>query len=526
MRMILRRLKKLHRDQSGFAMVSVLILLLVGTLFALAAWSSSKADITPSMRDRQQKEAYAAAESGINYYLFRLNQNNAYWTDCDQLPPITTNPLVQSPVSLAGAATLRWRTVPGTSTQYAIELMPQNGINPSTSAWCTPGATAASSLLDSSSGTLQIRSTGKSGSVRRSVIATLRRTGFLDYLYFTDFETQDPQVTGSGATCDVYRRAGRSSSCSNIVFASDDAINGPFHTNDDILVCGTPDFGRTLADKVEVVTPATQSFPGWADGCGGGANPNFKGTWQAGADKIDLPASNSTLQATAQAGGYLYTGTTQITLHKDTIDVTNGGTTSSGIAYPGNGVIYVKTGSGCTASWSSPQTYTEQASCGNVYVKGTGYGRSLTIGTDRDVIVNGNITRDSTRNVLLGLIANYFVRVYHPVSSCGDTASGPFGPSLGSVQIDAAILSLQHSFIVDNYSCGSPRGTLTVNGAIGQKFRGPVGTGGSSINTGYVKNYNYDDRFRVANPPYFLDPVQSAWRKIRYNEELPARQGG
>jgi Tfp pilus assembly protein PilX len=520
--MIIHRLKTLRHDQSGFAMVSVLILLMVGTLFALAAWSSSKADIGPSMRDRQQKEAYAAAESGINYYLFRLSQNNAYWTDCDQLPPITTNPLVPSPVSLAGATTLKWRTVPGTTTDYAIELLPQNGIAASSTAWCTPGASAASSLLDSSSGTLQIRSTGRSGSVRRSVIATLRRSGFLDYLYFTDFETQDPQVTGSGATCNVYRRAGRSSSCSNIVFASDDAINGPFHTNDDILACGTPDFGRTTADKVEV----SGNAPGYADGCGGGASPNFKGTWKTGADLLTMPSSNSTLQTTAQTGGYLYTGTTQITLNRDTIDVTNGGTTQSGLAWPGNGVIYVKTGSGCTASWSSPQTYTEQASCGNVYVKGSGYGRSLTIGSDRDIIVNGNITRDPTRNVLLGLIANYFVRVYHPVSSCGDTASGPFGPSLGSVTIDAAILSVQHSFIVDNYGCGTPRGTLSVNGAIAQLYRGPVGTGGSSISTGYVKNYNYDDRFRVANPPYFLDPVQSAWRKIRYNEQTPARQGG
>jgi hypothetical protein len=158
-----------------------------------------------------------------------------------------------------------------------------------------------------------------------------------------------------------------------------------------------------------------------------------------------------------------------------------------------------------------------------VYVKGTGYGKSLTIGTDRDVIVNGDITRDSTRNVLLGLIAQYFVRVYHPVSGCSDTASGPFGPSLSSVQIDAAILSLQHSFIVDNYGCGTPRGTLTVNGAIGQSFRGPVGTGGASVSTGYLKNYNYDDRFKNQNPPYFLNPVDSQWQLVRFTERVPAR---
>jgi hypothetical protein len=163
-------------------------------------------------------------------------------------------------------------------------------------------------------------------------------------------------------------------------------------------------------------------------------------------------------------------------------------------------------------------------------VKGT-FSSPLTIGSEQDIIVTGDTKRTTGSNSMLGLIANFFVRVYHPVSTtsgCNDAASGPFGsaPPSSGIQIDAAILSLAHSFIVDNYGCGSPRGTLTINGAIAQSFRGPVGTGGSTINTGYVKNYNYDDRFKVANPPYFLDPVQSAWRTIRFNEESPARQGG
>jgi hypothetical protein len=306
------------------------------------------------------------------------------------------------------------------------------------------------------------------------------------------------------------------------VFASDDAVNGPFHTNDDILTCGTPDFGRTSADNIEVSSPS----PGYASGCGGAATPNFLGTFATGAKILSLPPSNSALQTVAQAN-YLFTGTTQITLNNASMTVTNpnvngGAPFTRSLDPPFNGVIYVKNGT-CGASYSSPQTYTEPSGCANVYVKGTTT-RSLTIGSERDIIVTDNLLRSG--NVLVGLIANYFVRVYHPVSNCGDTASGPFGPSINSVEIDAAILSLQHSFIVDNYGCGSPRGTLTVKGAIAQSFRGPVGTGGSTISTGYVKNYNYDDRFRVANPPYFLDPVQSAWRKIRFTEQTPARQGG
>lgn len=59
----------------------------------------------------------------------------------------------------------------------------------------------------------------------------------------------------------------------------------------------------------------------------------------------------------------------------------------------------------------------------------------------------------------LGLIANNFVRVAHRVSS--DCASN-LAPVLSNVKIEAAILSLQHSFIVDNYACGTALAKLTV----------------------------------------------------------------
>jgi hypothetical protein len=119
---------------------------------------------------------------------------------------------------------------------------------------------------------------------------------------------------------------------------------------------------------------------------------------------------------------------------------------------------------------------------------------------------------------MLGLIPNNFVRVYHPVTnrsglSCTNSASTPM-----NISIDAAILTLAHSFIVDNYYCGSLLGTLTVNGAIAQNFRGPVGTSGG---TGYLKSYNFDDRLRYTNPPHFLAPLEAPWDVMRFNEQVP-----
>ena len=88
-----------------------------------------------------------------------------------------------------------------------------------------------------------------------------------------------------------------------------------------------------------------------------------------------------------------------------------------------------------------------------------------------------------------------------------------------NVTIEAAILSLAHSFIVDNHACGARLGTLRVFGAIAQKYRGPVGT---TAPTGYIKDYEYDDRLRYRSPPFFLDPVAASWKVARVNEQVPA----
>ena len=79
--------------------------------------------------------------------------------------------------------------------------------------------------------------------------------------------------------------------------------------------------------------------------------------------------------------------------------------------------------------------------------------------------------------------------------------------------IDAAILSTNHSWIVDNYKCGKQLGKLTVWGSIAQFWRGPVGTAGG---TGYIKNYNYDNRLADQQPPSFLAPTNAtSWKVSR-----------
>jgi hypothetical protein len=89
-----------------------------------------------------------------------------------------------------------------------------------------------------------------------------------------------------------------------------------------------------------------------------------------------------------------------------------------------------------------------------------------------------------------------------------------------NVTIDAAILTLKHSFIVDNHKCGQALNKLTVNGAISQSYRGPVGSVDGNGTHGYIKDYQYDDRLKYRTPPHFLQPTSSSWNVWRFNEQV------
>jgi hypothetical protein len=170
---------------------------------------------------------------------------------------------------------------------------------------------------------------------------------------------------------------------------------------------------------------------------------------------------------------------------------------------PSNGVVYVESIL-CSGAYSPFEVaYAETSECGNVYVHGSYSGR-LTIATSNDIIIDGSTTA-SGEEAMLGLIANNFIRIYHPCTYANNTNGAG---SVKDLSIDAAILAINHSFIVDNYDCGASLGTLKVNGAISQKYRGAVGTTGG---TGYLKSYNYDDRLHTITPPSFIQPVESDW---------------
>jgi hypothetical protein len=542
------------RAERGFSMFIAIMAMAVTAMFIAAAFAAANGDLPVSGQSKDRKVAYAAAEAGLNFYLNHLQQDPDYWTLCDKAPaPNATEP---SPINLQwdgdGADPRVWRNIPDSKSQYTIELLRTKDYP----LGCDK--TDQKSIIDEKSGTFKLRFTGRpydKASLKRSIVATFRRDSFLNFVYFTEYETGDPAASASSTTraniqakcADKVRSLREAAGCpasNEISFPNGDKVNGPMHTNDEsIFVCGTVTFGRATnpkTDTAEIRGPA----PGYeSSGSGSCTTPNPiintppPGKFNTNANYVPIPQSNDKIADAAKNNGIYYTGKTIIHLKGTSMDVTNyaGGTadTKYDVSLPANGVLYVDHDGSCTPEVPVVATYGESSACGNVYVSGT-YSKSLTIAARNDIIIrptlgavlnsssaDANLTAGSGSDATLGLIAENFVRVGHKVDR--STSSCNVAPVLTNVTIEAAILSVKHSFTVDNWDCGK-LGTLYVKGAIAQKYRGVVATfNWSGIFSGYSKDYWYDDRLRYRSPPYFLDPVQSAWDVVRVHEQVPAR---
>ena len=66
------RMHLIHRCQQGFTTVALMGTLLVGGLLVAATFTAVQPDIAFTKKDEDTKQAYGAAEAGLNYYLNRL----------------------------------------------------------------------------------------------------------------------------------------------------------------------------------------------------------------------------------------------------------------------------------------------------------------------------------------------------------------------------------------------------------------------------------------------------------------------
>ena len=178
-------------------------------------------------------------------------------------------------------------------------------------------------------GTVKLRSTGRVNDKTRTVQVTLRRGGFGEFLYYTVYETTDPaneaiydDPVEAAEECTKYYWEGRDTSyCRDINFVTGDRINGPMHTNDAMLIQGSPRFQGTTTTSYSACYPVN-GVPRPVGNCyrkNGTTSPVFvKGLGYRG--EIELPTTIGDLRAYVTPGGplpasqrgCLYTGPTRI----------------------------------------------------------------------------------------------------------------------------------------------------------------------------------------------------------------------
>jgi len=436
------RSKATGNDEQGFALITVLVSTLALTLLATAMIAYGTGSQNTSRHDQDWNAALSAAEAGVDDYIFRLNENDLYWQYNSANLPTDGN-----------QAFSNWASIPGDQNPAQFHYTPNTS---------TIG----------SDGRLRLTSTGRVNGVTRSISVSLRHRSFLDYLYFTDYETVDPALYtgtpfsaaqaqtycakyyygGVGSQRDVSGRSdfsGDSDSngayCTDIQFITADTLNGPVHSNDAILLCGNPQF------RGDVTTSWTGSGGKmYRDGC-----PTSRPVFANVNDpkhtaSLTMPPTNSTLKTSVAsgAGGCLYTGPTRIKLNSNgTMTVTSPFTKQTNNtacpkagatgALPVGGVIYVQNVPSTTtdANYTSGCPYTVNSRAhplgmpiatdlntygcrnGDLFVEGTLKGQ-LTIAAENNIVITWHLLYQGGTggSDLLGLVANNFVEIYHPAS--------------------------------------------------------------------------------------------------------------
>jgi len=321
----------------------------------------------------------------------------------------------------------------------------------------------------------RVTSTGTYNSMNRVLVNYVQVDSYARYLWFTDNE--------------VFRG-------SNVWFWSLDRLNGPTHTNGHFNIYRNPVFEnevRSVDDYIRfynngnnINLSQTTNPPNDV--------PDFRMGMQFGAESTTMPRQALGLRAAAvSAGGLSLRGDTTIVLNNNaTMNVTNSrnGWTNRNMAIPTNGALFVTSG--------------------RLIISGTLNGR-LTVGASGDIIIPNNIVyADNPRtnpnsDDVMGIISESNVVI-------DDIAPN-------NLAIEACVMGMNTSFMLENWWIGPAKGTLSVYGGIIQDERGPVGTFNGSTGqklSGYSKDYSYDIRL-LGSPPSYMpttgDYVTLSWEE-------------
>ena len=173
----IHRLRAAAHAEAGFTLIVALGVMLVTSLLLVAAFTTANGNIQLSHDSLTQKQAYYAALAGVQEYEYQLQADPNYWETCAE-PSGTLTEAKES---------------------YQIALLPASSA-PEKTTKCS-AANPFATMIESKAplvNTFRIKSTGRAGTSSRSVVATFQVAGFLDYIYFTQYEIQDPEAYKGG----------------------------------------------------------------------------------------------------------------------------------------------------------------------------------------------------------------------------------------------------------------------------------------------------------------------------------------
>lgn len=536
---------QVHRDD-GFAMPSVVAAMFLITLLAATVTGLVVRDLADNSRNIGTLEARGAAEAGIDEFFSRMltepNYLNLTGDDGPDGHPAFANNDPSRLAQINRDGTVGECVFDGTPCyQIRVGTEEYDGNIEGQMVSYLPGTRAVS--IEATAWAKCVRDDTDRCFGESRMRGTFRSRSFLEYLILADSEAVDPIPLGRphlGDECAKpfgerpERPAGDPDAhpdgdCVSAAYQSDysirDELNGPIHTNDNVItVCGAP-----VLRYVEVnsepsspgdddwwfrrppATPACDSLGApTADVIPGGRlnlpiSPEGAGT----PDYFTVP------EQIAVSSGEHVVGDAVIELVDDMV-IVNGDAPKP---LPDGGIIYAT---------------------GNVELVGGTLDGQLSIVAGGSVRITGDVTYADDNLVpggsddVLGINAAGSIVIEYPDGAPGESRDR---------RIDAAMMSVRSSVYVDRWNSADWRSpeidlpappTLTINGAIAGRYRGVYGAYDDGLSdgadplagtlvSGFAKNFTHDRRLAsTLQPPYFVAPERSAWARIDL-VELPAR---
>ncbi|NNJ53328.1 MAG: hypothetical protein HKP17_09170 [Ignavibacteriaceae bacterium] len=265
-----------------------------------------------------------------------------------------------------------------------------------------------------------------------------------------------------------------------IWWTGSDTVWGPFHTQDYMRVYRHPVFYGKATTKKKLIYYTSKKKD----------KPHFFGGYEQG---VNLPLPTDAVdnfEPIADDDGLKFHGqdTVYLTFDHDTLKYRyTFGAQDTSIYLPSaapNGLIFAKN---CIVRMKgvAKGQYTIGCSSSGDPNKGTIY-------LDDDIVFDKDPRIHPTSSDLLGICAENSVYM----------TDNP--PNHSDINIHASIYCEKGGFGAQNYASRPISGNINLLGGIIQHTRRAVGTFGSGgIKSGFAKRYRYDDRLRIASPPFF-----------------------